>query len=269
MKTFVLTAAVLLCLPACTSTTTIGGDASADPRPDTSADSGTDSAPDARPDTPPDLPPDGTETCLPSEGVIVDWSIAGDVGEESHVVDMPCVVNLVEEEAYRSTVQFVCGGGIVSFYEIDIFADPHIWPGLIEGDNVQLSFITIMRWIEKHWFVVRDTWGGIRMAGVYADTLAPYGFTTDEWYDPIDVRALGGLCEPVEEPWGCGVRERQALDVGFWDARAVVFDGTYTYAGFMDLVLLQVGQAWRYTEVYCEDVPEAWYSAIFVFQMEG
>ena len=107
------------------------------------------------------------------------------------------------------------------------------------------------------------------MAGIYADALAPDGFTTEEWCDPIDVRALSGLCEPVEEPWGCGVRERQALEVGFWDSRAVVFDGNYAYAGFMDLVLLQVGEAWRYTELWCEDAPEAWYSAVFVFHMEG
>ena len=80
---------------------------------------------------------------------------------------------------------------------------------------------------------------------------------------------MSGFCEPYEEPFGCGTVERQALEVGFWDSRALVFDSTYAYAGFLETVLIQVEQATHYVELWCEDAPESWYKALFVFYMEG
>ena len=121
-------------------------------------------------------------------------------------------------------------------------------------------------WINR-WFVVQDRWGEIRLAGVDAEYVQPP--SREDWYDPIEVRPLGGFCEPYEEPWGCGTVERQALEVGVWDSRTIVFDSTYAYAGFMETVLVQVEQAYYYVELWCEDAPGAWYDALFVFHMEG
>ncbi len=266
-------------LAACHESLGIVGDASHDVRIDTSVDPPTDVSdgtsdgwmdPVPPPDAPVDVPPDGPTACPEPMTILADWSLDGSSVDEGRDIATPCVVEVVmdEPEDGYTYVELLCGtGGLMEIHTIELWAEPHVWSGLWEGEEVFLRYRSDHFWWINRWFAIQDAWGGLRLAGVDADWIQPPA--REDWYDPIEVRPVNGFCEPYDEPWGCGVVERQGLEVGTWDARAIVFDSTYAYAGFMETVLVQVEQATHYLELWCEDAPGAWYKALFVFYMEG
>ena len=155
----------------------------------------------------------------------------------------------------------------MELHTIEFWANPHVWSGLWEGEEVTLKYRSDHFWWSNRWLVIHDSWGGLRLAAVDAEHVQPPG--REDWYDPIEVRPRWDFCEHFEEPWGCGITERTALEVGFWDTRSIVFDSTYAYAGFLETVLVQIEESMRYVELWCEDAPASWHRAILVFYMEG
>lgn len=264
-------AAGLAALGGCYSTTSIAGDTRTDPGVDTAADPPIDGGIDVSPppDAVADVVVDGTSVCPEPAGVVAEWVFDGTAMDEGLDLDVPCEVTAVfeDETGDYSYAEFECGYGLVETHWIELNGDPHVWTGLYVGEEIHLRYVSHPEWWINRWFVIRDAWGRLRLAGVDADTLTPY--FDEDWYEPVFVRPHGGFCEPIEDTTGCGTYERMAVEVGPWDSRTVVFDGNYGYAGFMETVLVQVERAIEYREMWCEDYPMAWYKALFVFHMEG
>jgi hypothetical protein len=279
MNRILLTIALTTVLVACHESLGIVGDAGHDPATDTAtdpADGSSDGAVDVAvdvvppPDAPVDVEPDGPTVCPERQSILTDWAFDGESVDDGLDIATPCMVEAVLDDSLSgySYIEMLCGSGaLMETHTLEFWTEPQVWPGLWEGEEVFLKYHSDNFWWINRWFVVQDLAGGIRLAGVDAEYVQPP--SRDDWYEPVEVRPVSGFCEPYEEPWGCGTVERQALEVGFWDSRALVFDSTYTYAGFLDTVLLQVEQAYYYVELWCEDAPGAWYDALFVFHMEG
>ncbi len=100
-----------------------------------------------------------------------------------------------------------------------------------------------------------------------ATRLAPWGVEPDEWYDPLSIRRAEGLCPLMPED--CGMAERAALDVRLGAASSRVFDSSTGFVGFMESCLIIVDEAIVYREMWCDDVPEQWFSALFTMIPEG
>lgn len=114
-------------------------------------------------------------------------------------------------------------------------------------------------------------WGSMAAATVFggcyashwdgddADDIVPSGHSAAEWYAPYEVEVISGVCPPEAE--SCGTVERQAIQLGEGGSFVWVFNGGVGHYSSMSLL---VTQAHRYTEMRCDDVPDQFYSALFL-----
>lgn len=243
------------------------GDTHSDTVTDTASDPGTDPVSDTVTDpgdwecTPPDPAPDG-----PSVGFMVD-------GETSSMepVDIfsPCIVEaIMEEEVGHHVIDLGCGtGALIEHHRLEIFVAPTTYMAFWEGSEVMFEYISDPIWWVNRWFAIRDLSGNLLIAGVDADRVAPeYGVS--DFFEPLQVSVLGDLCPPQPADW-CGEVERVALDVTYWDARGIIPDSTAGYVGELATAHVLVDEATRYVDMDCDDIPGAFYRALFVLPPEG
>ncbi|MBW2264079.1 MAG: hypothetical protein JRG91_19115 [Deltaproteobacteria bacterium] len=274
MHHWIVASASLLALSGCYSTS-IHGDAGADPRPDgtdVSVDTSVEPASDPvdAHEVPADILPDGTETCPPAgDGVWLTWSLDGLEYDEGREIDIPCTVTSVAgEDVGHTIIDMTCGtGGRMERHVIEIFSNPHPWIEHITGTEVMLNYVSTPWEWQDRWFSLRYYGGEIIIAGTTASALAPPGRTVDEWYYPLSVQFVTGLCPQVDLE--CGLSERAALDVEFWDDRKLVFDSTSTILGGVAAASVTVDTAWFYETMECMDFPYTYMNALFVLLLEG
>lgn len=274
---------VLISTTGCYSSVSFVGDAGTDATVDTTTEPGHDTwaDPDTAVDTIPDThadPPRDTWTDVPPppdcpppppDGSWMSWTVDDDYPYEEVEIDLPCTVEEVMYEEDGSTVIILtCGtGGMMEVHHVQIASNPVTWPALWPGQEVQLRFVADPIWWINRWMTIRGLGGELLLAAVDADAITPYGTSTSEWYGELGVEVVGGVCEPYDDY--CGIHERQALFVSYHDSGELVYDGYSAWLGWFDTVFVFVGTAGAYHEIWCEDMTDAWYSAIFAVQLEG
>jgi hypothetical protein len=273
MRQLIITAASLLLMAGCYSTS-LHGDATTDTRRDV-ADVTTDSTtePGTDPidvyDVPADILPDGEECPPAGDGVWLTWSLDGAEYDEGRTIDIPCTVTSVAgEDVGHTIIDLTCGtGGRMERHVIEMFSNPHPWLEHLTGVEVMLNYVSTPWEWQDRWLSLRWFGGDLIIALTSASSLAPPDLTADEWYYPLSVHFVTGLC-PLEDG-ECGMHERAALDVEFWDDREVVFDGGSAILGGVAAAQVTVETAWSYETMECMDFPYTYVNAMFVLLMEG
>jgi len=212
-----------------------------------------------------DIPPDTPPGCTPEGGVTVSFEISGAPMTEPLDLERECTV---EWTAMGDSNMFEIGLGcpespdLVAIYVITITASPEVYVYLPEGSSVLFSYVEEYPWWQNRWFSIRYPEGSLAIAGVDAQSLAPYGLDPYGWYSPLGIWIASGYCPWV--PGDCGDQEREAIGVSFEETVATVFDGNEASVGMWGLYSISVETAEVYHNVMCDDFPNEWYKALFV-----
>jgi hypothetical protein len=251
---------------------------------DTSIDTGVDTIPDTIADTiwdtyfdppydthtdtyPYDVPPSDCPP-PPADGTWMSWIVDGGEWWDETWIDTPCIVMDVFTDGSMSLIHMMCGtGGFMEEHFIEIDSNPPVWPSLYPGMEVQFRYISEPVWWVNRWFTISDVGGQLRLAGVDAEWISPWAYPAEEWYWPLGVDVMYGLCG-VEEDW-CGIYERQGLFVNWYDDGGIVYDGYADWVGWWGSVFAHVSYARTYHEMWCEDMAGQFYSALFSVNLEG
>ncbi|MFH1434470.1 MAG: hypothetical protein ABIJ56_02020 [Pseudomonadota bacterium] len=304
MKTALVHLALAALLCGCYSSSSLEGDGGGDPLPDPAPDAAADTMADPRPDPPgdpaadrdvmpdpihdpwldgpmeipaetadivPDTPIDGPHECPPRGEVSARFIIDGETWPmEEFDFELRCRIESVTgEEEGHTIITLACfsSAGTEENHTIDIAANPPAYLYMWEGEDVIFSYNVNQPWWVNRWFTLRYAWGQLALAGVDATRLAPWGVELEEWYNPLSIMRVEGLC-PLS-PGDCGMAERTALDVRFGGAASRVFDGSTGFVGFMESFQIIVDKAVVQRELWCDDFPDQWFSALFVMIPEG
>lgn len=297
-----LALAALLC--GCYSSSSLEGDGGSDTLSDPATDAAADTMPDPRPDPPedpaadrdvrpdpvhdpypdggteiitetveivPDIPFDGPHECPPRYEVSVNFTIDGDPWPmEEFDLELRCRIESVTgEEEGHTIITLACfsSAGTEEIHTIDISTNPPAYLYMWEGEDVIFRYNVNQPWWVNRWFTLRYEWGQLALAGVDASRLTPWGIDPDAWYEPLSIRKAEGLCPVI--PNDCGEFERLALDVTFGGASSRIFDSGSGFVGFMESFQIIVAKATVAREMWCDDVPEQWFSALFIMIPEG
>jgi len=251
--------------------TELSGDASSDTITDDATDAVGDTAGDPDLDDTSDAVTDPGMDCPPvGDGVWLDWTFDGAGWDEGMDIDTPCLVEAVTgEDVGHVIIDLSCGtGAIMTPHQIEIFSNPHTWLEGWEGADVMLRYVS-RPWFEgvDRWFTLRIAGGDLFAAGVSATGLAPPGESLDEWYAPLAVSMVSGVC-PVE-PDVCGPTERLGVEVTFGGDTDVIFDSQAANVGGVVTASVIVETAYHVTSMECADFPGDWVDALFVVLPEG
>lgn len=269
----------VLTIAGCYSTTTIGGDAGTDPGPDTAADPAVDTAVDPGPDTPPDSAPDVAPDVAPDGGTCPDpsppphgptfsFTVDGTTAPGWVDIDRGCVIeSVVSEDEGSAIITLECwdpAGGTETHW-IDVYTWPEVYLPVWDGMEVRFRYVAMGDWWSNRWFRLGYPEGveATIIAGMDAD--APNPPIYEDFFPPLSVSARGGYC--LVMPGDCFDSERQALDVGYGEAHALVFDSTSGYVGEWDEYAIHVDNAVEHRNFRCTDIAPGRYTALFVQQM--
>lgn len=214
----------------------------------------------------PDIPSDAGETCIPPVDYIITVSFfLDDYGHDEEVnIKLVCAPPVIT------------GSSEVADFHLDCEDGPHVFtldvrPGISSAvadipTGVVLEYISRdlgEGWSFK-WFTLRGEDGDLIMAGVQSNDLAPPDRVPEEWYAPVWVGSVGGLC-PIENP-GCYTVEREALDVICGGFRERFFEDSRGRMGTTGECYVQVGEAFRTVRISCAglEMPSQYYAAIIV-----
>jgi hypothetical protein len=281
---FLLVAAVI-CLAGCHESLGLVGDARTDtavdapwdtgwdPDYDPGVDPGYDIAPEPAwdtgvdPEPPPPCPPPNPypDGPMPYWTTNIDpWPTEVSFSKRCDVED----VAVADDNAFTIFVSCLDETGVLLTYTISVRSEAPFWLYLHPGEEVIFDYVADPIWWINRWFALRYTWGDIIVAGVDAEMLVPAGVDADDFYQPLDVSLFDAhYCPPEDEM--CGSIQRRGLRVGWGGITADFVDRTYGTMGFMESVQVQVGETHGYIEMYCDDVPYEWVSALFVMVPEG
>ncbi|MBW2264077.1 MAG: hypothetical protein JRG91_19105 [Deltaproteobacteria bacterium] len=261
-KRLILIATYLL-VAGCHESLGLIGDASED----TSTEPGLDPVEDVH-EAPADPGPD--VACPPAgDGLWLTWTLDSEEWDDAREIDIPCTILWVDHSEVAFTrIELNCGtGGMMEHHVLEIFTNRHPLLEYLTGTSVMLNYVSQPWEWQERWFALRYFGGEIIIAGTTASSLVPRGYTVDEWYYPLSVRFATGLCP--QEDNECGLYERAALDVEYWDDSEIVFDGTSTILGGVAAASVTVDTAWYYETITCFDYPDTQLNALFVLLPEG
>lgn len=265
----ILLAGLVLC--ACHTTFDLTGDTSADPGVDP-RDTSEDTAVDRVPEIPgePVLDPPVPDAVTPCPPPMDDEEVYFQIGDEWwEEVDIELVCSVDEPlmdpgtESWNLVLSCMHEDGTEEIFVIVLRGGSgfHLESSLWGGDVV-LRYIAGPIWWTNRWFTIRTLDGGLILAGVDAEHLAPYEWAPAEWYHPLDVRLLEHVCEPEEEH--CGLLRRQAIEVELEGHGVEVYDHCWGAVGPWEAVHIFVGSLHEYVRMDCDDVPYTWVSAVFL-----
>ena len=158
--------------------------------------------------------------------------------------------------------------GVIHDHTLYVRSDGPFWLYVSPGEEVLFDYVADPIWWVNRWFALRYSWGDIIVAGVDAEMLEPEGMDPDDFYHPLRVSLFDALwCPPEDEM--CGRIQRRGLRIEWGGITADFLDRTFGSMGFMESVQVQVGETHSYLEMYCDDVPYEWVSALFVMVPEG
>ncbi len=255
----------LASLLACSSATPIEPDADGDTDADADGDADADADGDADGDADADV---DTYACEPADARIsAAWSIDDGATAEADL-DLPCRVASVMPGDAVLTLRLECGtGGLLEEHELSTWANPPIWTLIAVGDEVRLRYLSDPIWWVNRFFTLRTAGGVLLLGGVDADRIAPETTTAEAFFAPLSPEVLSGICPAL--PDHCGVVERQAVAFTYGGMTAAVLDGNAGMAGAMVAYQAIVERAHRYETMLCDDVPDSFYSLLFVLIPEG
>jgi hypothetical protein len=231
-------------------------DTEVDSEPDT-FDSDASDAEDAEPEPPP-LPPDECQDPdPPPTGPRVDFDIDCDPCLSTGETPMDCNVHSLTEDSPGHVIMLLqCrdGAGGVGSYNVETFSDIPMPLALAVDTPVYFRFFEwgpTYSWIP--WFFSLKTHEGkLLLAGIDAYTPWPNN-TPGDWYDPITIDYLDGLCEL--EPLDCFDLERIALEVDYDGTRKWVFDSSTIVIGSGEPYYVQVDNAEILRNPSCGSTP--------------
>ena len=215
-----------------------------------------------------DVPPDSPLVCPPpaGDGTWMSFTTTGSTTLESG--ETPCRVESVGTGTDGTWIlELWCGTGAHMETEtIAVTANPLITPMIFEGDEVIFRFSRPESWWSRNeWFAIHAPAGHLIMAGVAATSVAPWEWEASDWYDPLSVYVVGGVCPPEET--SCGTLERRAIEVHSAGDTGRIYDGYTGYVGTTAPVYIHVSTAYAYLDMDCDDAPDAYYEALFVPMM--
>ncbi|MBW2263939.1 MAG: hypothetical protein JRG91_18415 [Deltaproteobacteria bacterium] len=213
-----------------------------------------------------DVVPDGGETCSPPADYIITVSFFLDAfaHDEEHDIELVCDPPVI-----------TTGDGSI-FHELDCEDGRH----LLEIDTrpsvraamAEITRDVTLRYVSRNlgegwsfkWFTMRDDAGDLIMAGVQSNTIAPPGYDPAEWYAPLWVGYVSGVC-PIENP-GCYTTERLALDIVCGGARERFFEDSRGSMGSIDECYVQVGESFRTHRISCSglELPSEYFAVLIV-----
>jgi len=258
MRAALVLGALLAC--GCHESTGLVGDARTDPTVDTAFDVLTETH----------IDPGLDEACPPaSDDVWLSWTLDGVEWDWGREFDIPCVVvSVTVEDVDHTIIELTCStGGLMEPHVIELFSNPHPSLEYLTGTEVILDYASIPREWQERWLALRHVGGDLIIAGTTGCMLWPPSSGHYEWYYPLYVWGVVGLC-PQEE-WECGLIERAALDVEFRDDQALVFDGSSTILGGVEAAQVTVDEGWYNDTRECLDLPRYGFNALFVILPEG
>lgn len=249
-----------------------GDDGSSDDgvTPDTDADAGDDGARDDG-DADADVP-EVVGTCgEPPDGLWFDFTV-DDGSYEAVTIDAPCRIEDVEDTGGGQRVTLLCGtGAVMTTHRLEVWGSVGLYFDLWRGSEVWFRYVADpVWWLNRH-LTLRwaggESPGELMFAAISADAAVPDGYDAADWYGPWTVDVISGLCEPTTG--SCGTFERQAIQLGAYGSTVRVLNGGTGHVGMMVAVSLSVTQAYRYSEMLCDDAPNQFYTALFVQIPEG
>jgi hypothetical protein len=280
MKHRWLLVAAALAVAGCYASTRPGEDAptdhAADPQPDFRPDvypdpeQEPDLRPDIYPDPFPDYLPDGPFECPPPLPVWISFTIDGDVYPTNDMdITERCTVTSAGGTEGTTIIELDCVAedGHRETNVIEVSSEPQAYIYLWSGGEVVFRYVVSCPWWCDRWFSLSYGPGSMMLAGMDAESLAPWGVDPSEWYAPLIMTPQDGLC-----PWeymDCSDSERLALDVTFYDTTARIFDQGSGYVGLMMSYQVIVAEARTEHNFRCTDMPTSWFNALFISIPEG
>jgi hypothetical protein len=207
----------------------------------------------------PEPPPDECEDPdPPPHGPRVDFDVDcepccadAEPGLECNVAD----VNEVMPGHVIVTLNCRCPSGS-AVYQVETFSDIPARLALFGGESVIFRFFEFgpaVAWTPWFFSLKRDT-GQLMLAGIDATYARPRGEPGD-WYDPVEVELVAGLCEPVS--YDCYDLERVALHVTYDEYETWVFDSQTATIGYTEPYFVQVDNAEILTNHSCSGIAPA------------
>ena len=207
----------------------------------------------------------------PPDGLWFDFVVDG-MSYEAARIDTSCRIDDVADTGGGQRVTLLCGtGGLMTTHELEVYGSVALYFDLWVGSEVWFRYVADPVWWPNRHVTLR--WGGgespgeLMFAALSADAVVPEGFDAFDWYGPWTVDVISDLCD--EELGPCGTFERQAIELGAYGSTVRVLNGGVGHAGMMVSVTLSVTQAYRYSEMLCDDAPYRFYSAMMVQIPEG
>ncbi len=165
-----------------------------------------------------------------------------------------CSVSGIEVDGPSTTVGLDCepAVGSIEAHTFTFTSSPAEPLDLDVGEAVQLDYSSWWMMVGIiSWFILRDTTGDVILAVTHGALVHP---DHPDWYDPMDVSLIEGLCPKQSGIYDCADIERQAIDVALGEDVARVFSGTAKTLGDLPGHAVIVPIALRYFEPYrCTD----------------
>ena len=216
--------------------------------------------------TPAVEPDAGGETCAPPADYIITVSFFLDdiAHDEEHDIELACDPPNITTGDGSIFHELDCEDG---FHLFEIDTRPTVRAALAEiTSDVTLRYVSRNLgegWSFK-WFTMREDTGDLIMAGVQSNTISPPDIDPAEWYAPLWVGYVNGVC-PIENP-GCYTTERLALDVVCGGARERFFEDSRGSMGAIDECYVQVGESFRTHRISCSglELPSEYFAVLIV-----
>lgn len=265
----ILCMATALALLGCHSSTSILGDTRTDAALDVGHDTVVDTAVDPVHDTSPDTLPDSLPFCEEREGAWMSFEVEYIIPPHEEVLDALCNVEFADEfdGGWEIMIHCMSPEGLPLPILLHIDSNPSVWLPVYPGEELTFTHIVPTGWYLSEYIKLGYPGGGLILGAMAADSLSPWGWAPDDWFESLDVSVVRGDCPAVPE--SCGPLERRALFVRFGGESEVVFDGTHRIVGTMLSIDVIVDTAQGYIDMECDDIPDEWYSALFVPMLEG
>ncbi|MBI5488492.1 MAG: hypothetical protein HY905_14260 [Deltaproteobacteria bacterium] len=167
---------------------------------------------------------DALRTCPREVPNWIAWQLDGST-ELIADLDLPCVLeDVLGDSSDHLELTFNCdAGSAVETHILDVFSVSLPRLGFLAGQRVQLRYVGSRGTWMKRWVRVVDGSGSLMVAAVTADSLAPPAADPVEWYSPLRISMVSGVC--ALRPSECGPWEHQPLRVCVGTTCLDVVDG--------------------------------------------
>lgn len=191
------------------------------------------------------------------------WSL-GEQLPGASLFAVPCVVDGIDDVDGSFAITLQCDEGELSERVLTVSGSAVGGLIVVPGSSVVLDYRVETPFWFNAWFTLRTQGDVLIVAGVSGSDLLPGGEA--DFFAPLELEAHDGPCAPLCAIEGCGVDQRLALGVGFDGDTLEVHDGNSGVLGQLTSMGIVLERATRFVEndpPSCDDIPPAWFQAVF------